>query len=593
MARRALVLFLRVSDIGKRKLRLAAPALLLPSLLLEAAPDLPARSLVQGLVSLAIPLLYLGEDLEKAWRSPSPPRHIRQRWLDLLALATVAIFGLQRASLLLEPGAFGAPGAIQRLTFYSTVFYTAALLKLVTRARRAVDFLAHLDLRPSQTIAVSFFGAALLGSLLLTLPQATVSGVGTSFVDALFMAMSAVCVTGLVVLNIGTEYTLFGQLVILTLIQAGGLGIMTLAALATALAGHRLRVRDQVALQGALDAGAIGTIRQTVHAIFVSTFCLEALGGLALFARWRADAPDSWQAAYWALFHAISAFCNAGFSLFADSLVRYSGDVSVVLTMTSLIILGGLGFPFLANLTDVFRKTPVFRFEASVRRGWTRLTLHSKLALTVTILLLVAVTALLLTLEWGKALAGRPLPEKLLVAYFQAVTPRTAGFNTVPIAELAPASLFVLILLMFIGGCPGGTAGGIKTTTVGVMTATLQAILRNRDRVEVFERTIPQGLVNKAMAVTLVSLAVVALAVFGLTLTESGPFISLAFEAVSAFGTVGLSMGITPSLTTAGKLIVTATMFVGRIGPLTLALALAERPKAAQVIYPTDRVMIG
>ncbi len=593
MARRALVLFLRTSDIGKRKLRLAAPALLLASLLLEAAPDFPARSLVQGLLSLAILLFYLGEDLEKAWRSPSPLRHIRQRWLDLLVLATVGIFGLQRASLLLEPGASGAPGALQRLAFYSTVFYTAALLKVATRARRAMDFLAHLDLRPSQTIAVSFFGAALLGSLLLTLPQATVSGVGTSFVDALFMAMSAVCVTGLVVLNIGTEYTLFGQLVILALIQAGGLGIMTLAALATALAGRRLRVRDQVALQGALDAEAIGTIRQMIRAIFVSTLLLETIGALTLFLRWRAEAAEPWHVAYRAVFHAISAFCNAGFSLFADSLVRYAGDPITVLTFTSLIILGGLGFPVLATLSDLLRERPVFRFQAPVRRRWSRLTLHTKVALTVTAVLLVGATALLLMLEWGNTLAARPLPEKLLIAYFQAVTPRTAGFNTVPIAALAPATLFLLIPLMFIGGCSGGTAGGIKTTTVGVMTATLRAILRNRDRVEVFERTIPQGLVNKATAVTLVALAAVALAVFGLTLTESGPFISLAFEAVSAFGTVGLSMGITPSLTDAGRLIVTATMFVGRIGPLTLALALAERPTAAQVIYPTDRVMIG
>lgn len=593
MARRALVLFLRASDIGKRKLRLAAPALLVPSLLLEAAPDFPAQGLVQGLLSLAIPLLYLGEDLEKAWRSPSPLRHMRQRWLDLLVLSTVVIFGLQRASLLLEPGAFGAPAAIQRLTFYSTVFYTAALLKLVTRARRAVDFLADMELRPSQTIAASFFGAAFLGSLLLTLPQATVSGVGTSFVDALFMAMSAVCVTGLVVLNIGTEYTLFGQLVILALIQAGGLGIMTLAALATALAGRRLRVRDQVALQGALDAEALGTIRQMIRAIVVSTFLLETIGALGLFLRWRAEGPEPWHVAYRAVFHSISAFCNAGFSLFADSLVRYAADPVVVLTFTSLIILGGLGFPVLATLGDLLRATPVFRFEAPVRRGWKRLTLHTKMALTVTAVLLIGAIALLLVLEWGNALAGRSLPEKLLVAYFQAVTPRTAGFNTVPIAELAPASLFLLILLMFIGGCSGGTAGGIKTTTVGVMVATLRAILRSRERVEAFERTIPQGLVNRATAVSLVALGAVALAIFGLALTESGSFISLAFEAVSAFGTVGLSMGVTPSLSAAGKLIVTATMFVGRIGPLTLALALAERPAAAQVTYPADRVMIG
>lgn len=593
MARRALVLFLRVSDIGKRKLRLVAPALLIGSLLLEAAPPFPVQRLLLGLLSLAVPLLYVGEDLEKAWRSPSLLPHLRQRWLDLLVLATVGIFGLQRASLLLEPEAFGAPGAIRRLAFYGTVFYAAALLKLVTRARRAVDFLAELDLRPSQTIAASFLGAALLGSLLLTLPQATVSGVGTSFVDALFMAMSAVCVTGLVVLDIGTEYTLFGQLVILALIQAGGLGIMTLAVLATALAGRRLRVRDQVALQGALDAEAIGTIRQTIRAIVFSTFLVEALGSAALFLRWHAEGPEPWHVAYRAVFHSISAFCNAGFSLFADSLVRYAGDPITVLTFTSLIVLGGLGFPVLATLSDLLRRTPVFRLEAPGRQRWTRLTLHAKVALIVTAVLLVGATALLLALEWGHSLAGRPLTEKLLVAYFQAVTPRTAGFNTVPIADLAPASLFLLIILMFIGGCPGGTAGGIKTTTIGVMTATLQAILRNRDRVEVFERTIPQGLVNKAIAVTLVALGAVALAVFGLALTESGPFISLAFEAVSAFGTVGLSMGVTPSLSDAGRLIMTATMFVGRIGPLTLALALAERPAAAQVIYPTDRVMIG
>jgi len=590
MARRALVLFLRVSDIGKRKVRLVAPALLLSSLLFEAAPPFPGRGLLLALLSLAISLLYLGEDLEKAWRSPSVVRHLRQRWLDLLVLGIVGLFGVERALLLLEPG---APGALHNLALYTTVFYAAALLKLITRARRAVDFLAQLDLRPSQTIVASFLGAILVGSLILTLPQATVAGVGTPFVDALFMATSAVCVTGLVVLDIGTQYTLFGQLVILSLIQAGGLGIMTFAALTTAFAGRRLRIRDQVALQGTLDAEAIGNIRQTIRAIFVSTFLLEALGSLALFIRWRPETPDPWEAAYWAAFHAISAFCNAGFSLFADSLVRYAGDPAVVVTVTSLIILGGLGFPVLANLTDVFRKTPVFRLQAPIRRGLGRLTLHSKAALAVTGLLLLGTMGLLLVLEWGNTLAGRPLPEKILIAYFQAVTPRTAGFNTVPIASLAPAGLFLLMLLMFIGGCPGSTAGGIKTTTVGVTVATLRAFLRNRERVELFERTIPQSLVNKATALTLVALGALALAIFGLTLTESGSFISLAFEAVSAFGTVGLSMGITPSLSDAGKLIVSATMFVGRIGPLTLVLAMAERPAAAPITYPTDRVMVG
>lgn len=545
----------------------------------------------EGPLTLLTGLIVLGLLLEEsqAYRGDTPPWAVlRARWFPTLLLLVVGVLAADRAWLFLHLGGDEVRRLLPRLHSADLLlFYGASALKLFVRSPRIETFLLHLERYPGRAIAVSFAAAILVGTVLLSLPQAQALPERISLIDSLFTATSAVCVTGLVVNVIAEHYTLFGQLVILTLIQLGGLGIMTFTALFSLLSGRRMRIQDQLALQGALDVEALGSVIQLLRRIFVATLFTEGIGSLMLFLRFRPEAGDSWIALYQAVFHAISAFSNAGFTLFPDNLARFAGDPTIIVVVTTLVILGGIGFPVLDNLWDGFqhwRRGQAHRF---------RLTLHSKLVLTTTAVLLGVGTLLTLGLEWENTLAPLPWGQKLQAAYFHAVTPRTAGFHTLDVARFAPATLFLTILLMFVGGSPGSTAGGIKTTSFGVILLTLRSLLKGRGEVEAFRRSIPQDLVNKAIGMAFAALTFVCAALFLLLLTETGSFTTLAFETVSAFGTVGLSMGITPQLSPLGKLIIAGTMFVGRIGPLTLALALAEQLTRGTYRYPSERVAIG
>jgi len=321
-----------------------------------------------------------------------------------------------------------------------------------------------------------------------------------------------------------------------------------------------------------------------VKQIFLLTFAIEAAGTLVLVLRWSGDFPG-WRTLYLAAFHAVSAFSNAGFSLFSENLVGYSGDPGVSLTIAVLIILGGLGFPVLSNLMTY----PLFG-----RKGqpW-QLTLHAKVALAASGGLIVVGFLLVLLLEFDQGLRHLSFPQKALAAFFQSVTTRTAGFSTINIGTLAPATLLGIMTLMFIGGSPGSTAGGIKTTTFGTTAATLVAILRGREQVEVFRRAIHPGIIHKALALSFLAFTFLNVSIFLLLVTQEGGFLELAFEATSAFGTVGLSTGYTPRLSPVGKGIIIVTMLVGRIGPLGLASALAEQPAKGKYAYPTEPLLIG
>jgi trk system potassium uptake protein TrkH len=432
----------------------------------------------------------------------------------------------------------------------------------------------------------SFLGLILIGTVLLKLPVSTASGRFTSWVDALFTATSATCVTGLIVQDTGSHFSLFGQIVILALIQLGGLGIMTFSALFLVSLG-RLSMRAQVEMRDILDTEYLNDVGKLVAYVAVSTFLIELVGAASLFAAWRGEMGGTAAEAWAALFHAVSAFCNAGFSLFSDSLMAYRADVVVVGTVGVLVVAGGLGFVvgigLLRTIQDVLR---------GHRRR--RLSLHSKAVLRTTGILLAAGMILVLVLEWSNTLAGAPIGEKLLGALFASITPRTAGFNTIDYARIAPATLFFTMLLMFIGGSPGGTAGGIKTSTLAVLVAAIRSMLRGSEEVVLFGRTLPRIIIRKSLAVTLMFASLLSVFVFLLLLMERGkPFHALLFEAVSAFGTVGLSTGVTPELTTPGKLLVTIFMYAGRVGPLTLAMSMSLRAKEIGLRYPEERVMVG
>jgi len=468
---------------------------------------------------------------------------------------------------------------------YAAAFILVAGLRMVAGNLSVRRILHRLELRPAQTVALGFAGGALAGTLLLSLPLSVSRLEALSLLDALFTATSAVTVTGLIVYDPGTFHTSFGQGVLLALLQLGGLGTMAASASLVVLAGRRLRLQRAAALQESMDIQTLGHVRGVLKAIIGMTVVAEAAGWAALYLLWRGR-PGIADPAFAALFHAVSAFCNAGFSIFPTGLVPFREDLGTNVVVATLIVFGGLGFPVLLSLGRLPR-------EAWRRRQVPLLTLHARLVLLTTGVLLAGGTLAVAALEWRGALAPLGWPWRPLAAGFLSVTARTAGFNTVETAALAPVTLFVLMILMFVGGSPGGTTGGIKTTTAATVVATLWAIVRGRPRVEAFRRTIPEEQVTKALALAGIALMTVLTVALALLATQEGDPLALTFEAVSAFGTVGLSAGATPALNGWGKAVIMAAMFVGRVGPLTLGFALAARAARGRVAYPAEKIMIG
>jgi trk system potassium uptake protein TrkH len=427
----------------------------------------------------------------------------------------------------------------------------------------------------------------------LSLPLSR-AGAPVSAVDALFTATSAVCVTGLAVVDTGTRFSAFGQAVVLALIQVGGLGLMTFAVFVGVVLGRRVAFTDRMVIQDSMHHTPKAGVRRLVRYVVGFTLVTEAAGALLLWLRFRKQFPAG-EAAWQSVFLSVSAYCNAGFSLLPDNLVRYRGDPLVNLAITGLIVVGGIGF--LVNLE--LRDQALLRLRG---RHAPLLTLHARLALVVTAALLAGGTLVFLLLEWDNVLRGLPWGERFLAAWFQSVTPRTAGFNTIDYGRVSSDTLFFTIFLMFVGASPGSTGGGIKTTTFGLLVALVVARWRGRGRATVFRRTIPHAVMDRALLLTLLAWLLVSLAVGLLALTEGHGvpfaaaeprFVALMFEAVSAFGTVGLSTGLTPALSAAGKLVLVALMFAGRVGPLTLVLAVGPRPGRGRFRYAEENVMVG
>jgi len=447
---------------------------------------------------------------------------------------------------------------------------------------------------------LSFGTVILAGTLLLWLPAASREA-PLGFVDALFTATSATCVTGLTVVDTGIHFTLFGQLVILALIQIGGLGIMTLGTFFILSFGGRLGLRGRDVVSRTLTGDHRSDLRRILRNVFYLTVAVEAAGAFLLAGRFleRMDLP---QAIYEGVFHSVSAFCNAGFGLHPDSFIGWQRDWGVNLVLMSLIVTGGLGFVVLIDVARLFRRPePDGRDDRPPGRRH-RLSLHSRLTLLFSAGLILVGAVIFLLLEWQDTLVDLPLGGKLIASFFQSVTARTAGFNTVPIGLTSNATLFLFILLMFVGGAPGSCAGGIKVTTLGVLVTMAVNRIRGNAEVSLFRRRIPERTVSEAMGIATLGMTVVILFTFLLVAIEvgalsyattQGAFIRLAFESVSAFGTVGLSTGVTPELSTVGRLLITLLMFIGRLGPLTMVLAVAARVRKPLYRYVEERVMVG
>lgn len=437
-------------------------------------------------------------------------------------------------------------------------------------------------MRPAQILVLGFAFVIFGGTVLLSLPIANAVGQPTPFIDAFFTATSAVCVTGLVVQDTGTFFSHFGQVVILVLIQVGGLGFMTMATFLALLLGKRINLKERLLMQEALNQLTVEGIVKLVKRVLVITFAFEGTAALILGIRWSGELGFA-RGLYYGLFHAISAFNNAGFDLFGEfrSLTGFVSDSTVNIVFSLLIILGGLGFTVIVDLIN--------------KRRWHRLSLHSKIVFSTTTALLAVGTIMIFLLEYSNSRTMGPLglSVKIWASWFQSVSPRTAGFNTIDIAGLTNATHLLMIILMFIGASPGSTGGGIKTTTFGSLVSAVRAMVRGKEDVELFDRRLPQDLVYRSLTITIVAAALVLGVAMILTITEKAAFLTILFETVSAFGTVGLSMGLTTKLTVVGKIIVALTMFAGRVGPLTLAFAVAQKQQKAVYRLAEEKIMIG
>jgi trk system potassium uptake protein TrkH len=454
------------------------------------------------------------------------------------------------------------------------------LVRLVARTDVAARLSRYFFRRPAQLLATSFITVILLGTLALSFPYVAADGTPLRPVDAFFTATSATCVTGLIVLDTATDFSLFGQFIILGLIQIGGLGIMTISTFAAIMIGRDIGLGQEYSLTRMIGEASVSRVYRLVRFICIGTFCVEAVGAVILFPQFRAAGLGAFNAAWRALFHSISGFCNAGFALQTDSLAGFQGMPGIVVTMSLLIILGGLGFGVLYWLWE--RGT-----GAKATCG-----AHVRMVFWGSALLLVGMTVVVLLIEWRHALAGLGARDAFINAWFCAVTPRTAGFNTITMDALQPATRCVTMAMMFIGVAPGSTGGGVKVTTIIVLLLTVRALVRGDREVQGFGFSLATDTVFRAAAVVMLGALAVVLGLTVLLATQALPFETLLFETVSAFGTVGLSLGATPRLTDVGRLAIILLMFVGRVGPLTLVLSL--RPLRKQMLfYPRAPVMIG
>ncbi|HBG78110.1 MAG TPA: ATPase [Phycisphaerales bacterium] len=542
----------------------------------HAIPDKIAASIL-----IWSTVFFIAEKIIRFFNSRSKKDYLATRWFELLFVLVFVVL-LISANFMLAMGVY-------------------LLVEIIAKICRTVVNLAASGKSPAVALAGLFILLILCGAALLMLPKSHTDK-PLSFVDALFTAASATCVTGLTVKETGIDFTLVGQTIILSLIQIGGLGIVIFGAVFALLFGQSLGVRQATAMQDLLSAQTVNKIANMIAFIFIATIGIEFLGAAYLYNMWDSAFPmpdyikSKW---FCSLFHSVSAFCNAGFSLFSKNLVEYSFNWRVYGVICPLIIFGGLGFGVLRNLFDIFSDRAVrilkniipFAKKPAAHLPQ-KMHLQTRVVLFVTSLLIIFGTVFLLVIQNNTGNCKINLGD----AFFQSVSARTAGFNTIDINALSEPAKMILIILMFIGGSPGSTAGGIKTVTLAIIVMAVYATIRKRADVEMFKRSIPLVAVGKAFTVLLLFAVMFFTSGFLLTITERhNNFATSAifFETASALGTVGLSCGITPSLTTAGKLIIIITMLIGRLGALTLLATLTFNIKPKRYNYPIEPIIVG
>lgn len=484
-------------------------------------------------------------------------------------------------------------GDIQFAFWLSAVHLFSSLLSLYDSQTvqqnefisQAINPIEKIKLAPAQIVILSFSAIIIIGTVLLSLPISAAEGKSISLIDAFFTATSATCVTGLSTLSLADNFSFIGQLIVLILLQIGGLGYMTLHSSMMILLGKSFKIKNKILMQDLLDISSVSDLISMIVNIIRYTLIIELVGAVILSIAFSFEGYEIGESIYYGFFHSISAFCNAGFSLFNNSLEGFATNPFISLTISSLIILGGLGFIVLKELELVF----------SGKKKIVNLSVHSKVVISTSFVITSLVALYIFFTEYLHAFTGYALFDQFQLAFFQSVTTRTAGFNTISLNALYPHTLYLICLIMFIGASPGSTGGGIKTTTFAILFQSVKATLRGKDKVEFFDRLVPNHIVVRAIAIIVISLILVSFFILLMMRIEpEHDFLALFFEVVSAFATVGLSLGITPYLTGVGKVVIILLMFVGRIGPLTLALAVGKsKSEDDQVEYPTGRLLIG
>jgi potassium uptake TrkH family protein len=470
--------------------------------------------------------------------------------------------------------------AITRI--YIGIAQVLIIVNIIAEAMRYNTKVTSSKFHPSQMLLMSFILMILIGCGLLMLPRAVMPGKTLHLIDALFMSASAVCVTGLSVVDISSYFTHLGQAILLVLVQIGGIGIMTLSSFLALFFGQGVSIREGIIVNQMINAERIGLISSTIRNVVLITLGVELAGTLVLMAIWADNGWSLNKLIFTSLFHSVCAFCNAGFSTFTDGLIGYQRNIPMILTISFLVVIGGIGF---IVISDCFSLIRVVKKQRKVV-----LKVQSKLALLISGILLTGGFVLLWVLG-----SSDDHFLRTTTAFFNSVTSRSGGFNIIDMSTLSVPSILIIMMLMFIGASPGSTGGGIKTTTIAVLLSSIHAIITGKNRIVIFNRRLPFLVLNRALVIFVFSVVVVSVAVFLLSITEKTSVLNLAFEAISAYGTVGLTLGITGTLTLAGKIIIILLMFIGRIGALTLVFAITSPTDLppVKVEYPTESVTIG
>lgn len=446
---------------------------------------------------------------------------------------------------------------------------------------------------PAKSILSSYFIIIFIGATFLMVPLATVEDGSLGFINSLFTSTSAVCVTGLTVIDTGSKFTLFGQIVILLLIQIGGLGIMICSTFIAFIIYRKISFENTLALSYLLNDENMSSMFKNIRTIIITTFCIEGIGALLLFIKFSSVFGLSLKSFYYSIFHSVSAFCNAGFALYPDSLISFKSSPFTVFTISLLIISGGVSFPVISNIYSYIRYR-LKNIKSQTNENPVLLATNTKIVLVATIVLILAGLFGIYALEHRNSLLKFDIGTQYLCAFFQSVTTRTAGFNSIDLSNLKTPTYLLMMILMYIGGASGSTAGGIKVNTISVLFVSVKSFVMEKENTVVFSKSIKKEIMFKAFIIFTLSLLLIFASIFIMTISENNvPFIKIAFEVVSAFGTVGLSTGITADLSNAGKLIIISLMYIGKLGPLTLFAAVSDKRTNVKIEYPSADIMIG